>query len=137
MRGIYPPFLKKRRISSKADKGAFMTERFDFKDEWKKTKSQLMKFSKEAVQIAKKGEKELIKFSKQSKLHLDSTTATLKKEHLYHLIGKEYASLKDTAMPSAKLNKLMNDLKVVEAQQKTLQAQIKQSKKQMPEEDNA
>ena len=68
-------------------------KQYDFKKEWEKTKEQLVKFSKEAAIVAKKGEEELIKFSHRSKLHVDSTTASLKKEHLYYQIGKEFSKI--------------------------------------------
>ena len=67
-----------------------MPGHYDFKKEWEKTKNQLTKFSKEAARVAKKGEEELIKFSRQSKLHVNATAISLKKEKLYYMIGKEY-----------------------------------------------
>ena len=67
-----------------------MPTQYDFKKEWEKTRNQLVKFSKEATKVAQKGEKELIAFSRKSKLHVDSTAISLKKEHLYYLVGKEY-----------------------------------------------
>jgi hypothetical protein len=76
-----------------------------------------------------KGEEELVKFSKQSKLHIDATTVSLKKERLYHLIGKEYAGLKDPSQPTAKLGKLIEDLKKAEAEQQALKARIDQGQK--------
>jgi len=59
--------------------GQDMPKQYDFKKEWEKTRDQLTKFSKEAVAVAKKGEKELVKFSRQSKLHVDATSISLKK----------------------------------------------------------
>jgi len=65
-----------------------MSGRYDFKGEWEKTRVQLAKFSKEAAKVAKRGEEELIKFSRQGKLHVDSTAMSLRREKLYYLIGK-------------------------------------------------
>jgi len=48
-----------------------MPRQYDFKKEWEKTRAQLVKFSKEAVNVAKKGEKELVAFSRKSKLQID------------------------------------------------------------------
>ena len=98
---------------------------FDFKKEWGRTKDQLIQFSRKAAKVAKKGEEELIKFSRQSKLHFDSTAATLKKEHLYHLIGKEYAGLKNPAKPSASLKKLVEELRTIEKEQRVIHRKIK------------
>lgn len=106
-----------------------MPKQYDFKKEWEKTRNQLTKFSKEAVEMAKKGEKELVKFSRKSKLHVDATAISLKKEHLYYLIGKEYTKAKVPAQPTAKLTKLLNELKKAERQQRALQRKIEKAKK--------
>ena len=106
-----------------------MGKQYDFKKEWEKTKKSLIKFSKEAAEVAKKGEAELIKISKQSKLHIDSTATTLKKEKLYYLIGKEYAKAKNPAKPSAKLVKLMEELKELNKEQKALKGKLQGKKK--------
>lgn len=103
--------------------------RYDFKKEWEKTRDQLAKFSKEAVEIAKKKEKELVEFSRKSKLHVDSTAISLKKEHLYYLIGKEYANAKVSAQPTPKLTKLMNELKKADKEQRVLRRKIESVKK--------
>lgn len=101
-----------------------MPGQYDFKKEWEKTRAQLNKFSKEAVKMAKQGEKELIEFSRKSKLHVDSTALSLKKEHLYYLIGKEYANAQAPAEPTAKLTKLLADLKKADHQQQVLKRRI-------------
>ncbi len=106
-----------------------MPAQYDFKKEWEKTRSQLAKFSKEAAKVAKKGEKELIEFSKKSKLHVDSTAISLKKEHLYYLIGKEYTKENAPAQPTAKLTKLMNELKKADKEQRALGRKLKAKKK--------
>ena len=106
-----------------------MTAQYDFKKEWEKTRAQLNKFSKEAVKMAKQGEKELIEFSRKSKLHVDSTAISLKKEHLYYLIGKEYASAQAPAQPTEKLTKLLSELKKADRQQLALKRKIERKKK--------
>ena len=106
-----------------------MPTQYDFKKEWEKTRNQLTKFSKEAVKMAKKGEKELVEFSRKSKLHVDTTAISLKKEHLYYLIGKEYTKENAPAQPTAKLTKLLNELKKADREQKVLKRKIKTVKK--------
>ena len=106
-----------------------MPTQYDFKKEWEKTRNQLAKFSKEAVKVAKKGEKELVEFSRKGKLHVDTTAISLKKEHLYYLIGKEYAKDKASAQPTAKLTKLLNELKKADREQRVLKRKIGTAKK--------
>jgi hypothetical protein len=79
--------------------------------------------------MAKKGEKELIKFSRKSKLHVDSTAINLKKEHLYYLIGKEYSSQGASQQPTAKLTKLIAELKKADKEQRSLKRKINTAKK--------
>jgi len=102
---------------------------YDFKKEWEKTKKQLVKFGKEASEVAKKGEKELLEFSRKGKLHVDSTAITLKKEHLYYQIGKEYVKIKDPGLQPAKLKKLMGELQKADRQQRQLKSKLKPSRK--------
>lgn len=106
-----------------------MTKKFDFKKEWERTREQLVKFSNEAMKMAKKGEKELVEFSRKSKLHVDTTAISLKKEHLYYLIGKEYVSEKSSGQASAKLTKLLSELNKAEKEQQALKQKIKAAKK--------
>ncbi len=106
-----------------------MPGHYDFKKEWEKTRIQLAKFNKEAVRVAKKGEKELIALSRKSKLHIDATAIRLKKEHLYYLIGKEYAKENVPTQATAKLTKLMNELKKADKDQQALNRKLKAKKK--------
>jgi len=85
-------------------------DQYDFDKELNKIKKQLVVFSKEAAVLAKKGEKELFKFSKKSKLHIDESTAKLKREHLLYLIGKEYVKAKCPGRHTVKLNKFIGEL---------------------------
>ncbi|MCA9398215.1 MAG: hypothetical protein KC618_00585 [Candidatus Omnitrophica bacterium] len=102
-----------------------MKSHIDFKKEWEKTKKKLIEFSKEASEIAKKGEKEIAKITQQSKLHLDSTAINLKKEKLYYQIGKEYVKSRNPAKPTAKLQNFVEDVKKLEREQKSLKRKIK------------
>ena len=102
-----------------------MSQKYDVKTEWEKTKEQLLKFGKEASVLVKKGEVELVKLTKQSKIHLDATTASLKKEKLYYQIGKEYVKLKDPTAPSPFLKQLLDEYKSVDQEQKSLQTKLK------------
>ena len=109
-----------------------MPDKFNYKKEWEKTKVQLTKLGQELGEIAKKSEKELVKFSEKSKLHIDSTALVLKLEKLYHDVGKEYIKCKDPAQPSAKLKKLIQDVEKVEKQQQALKRKLKKPKKKAP-----
>ena len=106
-----------------------MPTQYDFKKEWEKTRNQLAKFSKEAVKMAKKGEKEIVEFSRKSKMHVDTTAISLKKEHLYYLIGKEYTKENASAQPTPKLSKLLNKLKKADKEQQALKRKMKLAKK--------
>ena len=105
-----------------------MPGQYNFKSEWEKTRNQLVKFSKEAAKVAKKGEAELIKFSRQSKLHVDVTAMSLKREKLYYLIGKEYAYAKNPEVATPKLAKFVAELKRVDKKQLVLKNKLKNSK---------
>jgi len=106
-----------------------MKKHIDFKKEWEKTKKELTRFSKEAVKLAKMGEDEIIKFSHKGKLHLDSTAIGLKMERLYYFVGKEYTKLKSPTRPSAKLRKLIEQIKNLEKEQRSLKGKIKKTGK--------
>lgn len=106
-----------------------MPGQYNFKSEWEKTRNQLVKFSKEAAKVAKKGEAELIKFSRQSKLHLDATANSLRKEKLYYLIGKEYAHAPDPFQATPKLTKFLSELKKVNEAQSVLKRKLNTKKR--------
>ena len=100
-------------------------EKKDFKKEWPKIKKQLLDFSQQALHMAQKGEKEVVRLSQRGKLHLNSTALTLKKEHLYHLIGQEYIRAKCPSAPTAKLKQLVDEFNKIEKDHKALERQIK------------
>lgn len=105
-----------------------MNSQYDFKKEWEKTKKQLIQISRQATEVAKRGEKELIKISQTGKIHFDSTANTLKKEKLFYSIGKEYVGLKDPGAPSKKLTNLLKELKDLEKKQTSLKNKLKPKK---------
>src|SRR6185503_9937855 len=105
-----------------------MSNQFDLKKEWEKTKIQLQRFSQEAAVFAKKGEQELVEFSRKGKLHLDSTALVLKIEHLYYLIGKEYVKNSRSAQPaSGQLDKLIKEITKLEKDHKLLQVKMRRA----------
>jgi len=106
-----------------------MTKKYEIKKEWPKIKKQLIQYSKEALVLAKRGEKELIRISKKGKLHVDMTKLNLKREHLYHLIGKEYVKAKCPGPQTPKINQLIQDLDKLEKEIKILKDSIKSSQK--------
>ena len=97
----------------------------DIKKEWPKIKNQLSQVSKEALDLLKKGEKELVRVSHQGKLRVDATALNLKKEHLFHLIGKEYVKADTPAQPTPKLKKFIADLARIEKETESLKKQMK------------
>jgi len=92
-------------------------------------KKQFVKFSGEAVVLAKKGEKEFIRLSKEGKLRVDSATVGVKREHLLYLIGKEYVRLGCLGSKSAKLKKFINELEVLKKKESVLKRTLKKVKK--------
>lgn len=100
----------------------------DFTKEWEATKKQLVKFGKEATAMAKKGEKELLRFSQQGKIQIDATATNLKMEKLYYSIGKEYVNAQTPSTPTAKLKKLIDDLSKLEKQQRALKRKLNATK---------
>lgn len=108
-----------------------MASNFDFKKEWEKTKHQLLLLSQEAVEVAKKSEKELLKLSKTGKMHIDSTAVTLKIEHLYYLIGKEYVKSKRSTKAKATLEKYVKELEAVNKEAKAIKTKLSTKKKKV------
>lgn len=104
-----------------------MKRNFDFRKEWEKTKVQLDRLGKKAVVLAKKGEDELIKISKQGKLHLDATALGLRIEKLYYTIGKEYVLTRSSAKPSAKLDSMIVEITDLEKELGALKTKIRRS----------
>ena len=105
-----------------------MTLQQDVKKNWPKAKKQIEKFGKEAMIVAEKGKKELIRLSQESKLRLDFTSFELKKERLFYLIGKEFVQENCPGRQSEKLTKLIGDLNKVNEEQQSLKEKIERSK---------
>ena len=97
-----------------------MKIRYDFKKDWPRIKKQLTELSDEAKVLVKKGEKELVKLTKESKRHIDATALHLKKEHLYHLIGKEYLKSGCPSEPSTLMKQLVAEFKNIEKEMAAL-----------------
>lgn len=106
-----------------------MKQKYDFSKEWPKMKKQLMEFSKEAVEVVKKGEEELVRLSQAGKLRVDATTIGLKKEHLFYLIGKEYARTAPEKIENTKLKKLFAELDTLDRQLRVIKRTMKQGTK--------
>ena len=101
---------------------------YDFRNDWPKIKKQLMEFSQEALTLAKEGEKKLVKYSRTGKLHIDSTALALKREHLCHLIGKEYINAKCPGPRTPELDKLIRELAGVEKDINALKKKLSTAK---------
>ena len=97
---------------------------FDFKKEWPRIKGELSRVGQEALDLDKKGEAELVKLSEKGRLRLQSANLSLKKERLYHLIGKEYVESKYPSEQTPKLKKLIGDIEQVEAEINKLSRKI-------------
>ena len=105
-----------------------MTLKQDLKKNWPKAKKQLEEFGREALIVAEKGKKELVRFSKESKIRLDLTSFDLKKEHLYYLIGKEFVAENCPGKHGEKLMKLIEELNKVNRDQELLKEEIAKKK---------
>ncbi len=106
-----------------------MTANYDFKKEWPKIKKELVRVSQEALDLAKKGEEELIKITKKGKLHMDTTALNLKKEHLFLRIGKEYVRGAKPATQTAKMKQLLKEMDKLEKEIKQTEGKLKKTPK--------
>jgi hypothetical protein len=102
-----------------------MNEKNFLKKEWPKLKHQLMQVSQEAMDLAKKGEGQLRQLSHQGKLQIDLTALTLKKEHLYLLIGQEFIKAKYPGPHSSRMKKYLVDFRKIERQMRKLKRQMR------------
>ncbi|MCA9393242.1 MAG: hypothetical protein KC900_03475 [Candidatus Omnitrophica bacterium] len=102
-----------------------MAQNYDVKQEWEKTKKQLIRFGHEVGELVRKGEDEIITLSQKGKMQIEVTTTTLKKEKLYYLIGKEYVKLNDTSKSSPALKKLLEQYHKLEREQKSISSKLK------------
>ena len=102
-----------------------MSKQYDFKKEWPKIKKELIRINQEAIKVAKKGQKELVKISHKGRLQIDSTALNLKREHLYHLIGKEYVKSNCPDTQSPKIKKLVHEVRKLDKHIAILKRKIK------------
>lgn len=93
-----------------------MDKQYDFKNEWKRTKQQLSEISQGALKVAQKG-----------KLQVDIAALNLKKEHLYHLIGKEYVQSGEQSIPSEKLRQLLKEFREIDKEQQAIKMKLGRS----------
>ena len=100
----------------------------DFHKDWEVIKKQLTQVGQEAVKIAKQGEKEIVRISQEGKRLFDSTTLEVKREKIIYHIGQEYIKAKCPAQPTAKMQKLLEELKTVGKQQRQLKTKKKAKK---------
>ena len=105
-----------------------MTLPDDFQKYWPGIKKQLMQLSQEALDLAQKAEKELVRFSREGKKRIDLTTLGLRKERLCYLIGKEYIDAQCPDSPTDKLKELISEFREVDRQCKELMAKTKRKK---------
>lgn len=101
-----------------------MASRYDFKKDWPYLKDELKRISEEAMKMVKKGEEEITRYSQIGIMHLDATALKLKKEHLYHLVGKEYVQAGCPKEPTAKLQKYLVELKKIDKDIKDLGTKV-------------
>ncbi len=81
----------------------------DFEKMWLETKQQVLKLSKETLNLLKKGEKEVVRASGKAKINFEIMIIKAKKEQSYYLIGKEIVKSGKTTKV-AKLIKEVKDL---------------------------
>ncbi|MFC1645745.1 hypothetical protein ACFL2Y_01025 [Candidatus Omnitrophota bacterium] len=88
------------------------TQKKDFEKMWLETKHQVLKLSKETLDLLKKGEKEVVKASGKAKISIEIMVLKAKKEQLYYLIGKESVKRGKTS----KVDKLVKEVKSLNSQ---------------------
>lgn len=96
----------------------------DLHKNWEQIRKQLMHFSEEAMDLAKRGEKEIVRLSKEGRLRFDATTLNMKKEQLCYLIGKEYVKAKYPAQPTAKIKELIEEYREISKKQGQLKRKM-------------
>ena len=106
-----------------------MTIQQDLRKSWPKTRKQLQEFGKEALVLAERSKKEIIRLSKEGKLHLDFTALDLKKEHLFYLIGKEYVKANYPSEHTSKLKKLIAEINQINREQRSLKNAMETKRK--------
>jgi len=98
---------------------------YDFKKEWPRIREELVHVSHEALTLAKKGEKEVRRFSQKGKWQFDATALKLKQNHLYGKIGEEYLKAKCPAQPTPQLKKLVDEWDKIDREIKSINKKIR------------
>ena len=96
----------------------------ELQKDWEKAKEQIVRLSKDALDLAKKGEAELVTLSKKTRIHFDLTALSLHKEKLIYQIGKEFIKSK-VEVSSVTLKKLLQEFHKLENDEKKLRNKIK------------
>ncbi len=107
-----------------------MKIQYDFKKEWPKTKEMLLKFSQDALELAKKGEERIVTLSQEGKKKLDATALSMKKEQIYYLIGKEYVAARCPSEKTPKIKKYLAELRLTDKKLDQIHRQKKKDKTQ-------
>jgi len=92
----------------------------NFQKDWETIRKKLVDFSEDALKLAHKGEKEIVRLSAEGKKALDSATLSMKKEQLFYLVGKEYIKAKCPGQPNARISKLLEEFNTLEKKQRKL-----------------
>ena len=92
----------------------------DFEKMWLETKQQVLKLSKETLNLLKKGEKEVVRASGKAKVGFEIMVLKAKKEQLYYLIGKEAVKKGKSNKASKLINEVRDLSKQIAAQKKLL-----------------
>jgi len=101
---------------------------YKFKEDWPRIKNELVRVGQEAMDLAKKGEKEFVKLTRKGRVQVDITALGLKKEHLYRLIGKEYAAANTPDKSTPKLKKLVEEVRKIDKDIKAMRRLLKTQK---------
>lgn len=99
---------------------------------WQEAKENLKKLGQKTMQLAQRGEKEVVRASKIGKLQLDIVSLNLKKENIFRQAGKKAYEMKDKKgeIASAKLNSLFGQIDKINHQVRAEKAKISKLKKQ-------
>jgi hypothetical protein len=98
---------------------------------WQEAKDNLKDLGKKTLNLAQKGEKEVVRASKVGKLQLDIVSLNLKKENAFRQAGKKAYEMHSKKKPieGTRLTSLFNQMDKVSHQIKGKKAQIARLKK--------
>jgi len=98
---------------------------------WQQAKENLKELGQKTMNLAQKGEKEVVRASKVGKLQLDIVSINLKKENIFRLAGKRAHEMhsKKRHIESAKLASLFSQIDKLNQQIKATKAKIARLKK--------